>query len=319
MEANQQGASYTENSPEVIDGILAIMGKAQSEPEEKPKEEAKPDEEQPTQEEPAAEEAKPEAAAETVEIDPEEKLFDVEETLEGGKKEVRKYSLNELKAQKMMQADYQRKTAELARQREEVQVQIRQGIESEKKQYMEALKTQQNLLWNVVAPDLQKADLDKLAQDDPAEYVRVQNKINKFNQVMQWTQAEQQRLAQQEQEHIQKVLLPKASEELQRDIPNWGPEVQRNIATTAKDKYGFTSEELNSVIDPRMIKVLHDAWQLHQIKAQKPIAEKKVVEKPKVMKSGTPQPKSADVGEEFKRLKQSGRVEDAARIIMKRL
>ena len=319
MEANQTGASYTESSPEVIDGILAIMGKAQETPkEEKPQEQATPDGEEPAQEAPPKEEAKAEPASETVEIDPEEKLFEVEETLEGGRKEVRKYSLNELKAQRMMQADYQRKTAELARQREETQVQVRQAVEAEKKQYMEALKQQQTLLMNVVAPDLQKVDMDQLAQDDPAEYVRVQNRINKFNQALQWTQAEQQRLIQQEQDHIQKVLLPKAAEELSRDIPNWGPEIQRSISKTAAEKYGFTPEELNSVIDPRMVKVLHDAYQLHQIRSQKPIAEKKVVEKPKVMKSGTPT-QVAERGEEFKRLQKSGRVEDAASAIRRML
>jgi hypothetical protein len=319
--ANPQGATLEAAAAQ----ILALGEVPKDEPEEAPKEEAqeaKPDEAE--TEEPTEEESQPvEEETETVEIDPEERLFDVEETLEGGKKEVKKYSLNELKAQRMMQADYQRKTAELARQREEVQTQVRQGIEGERKQYMQALETQQKLVWSLVAPDLQNVNLDQLAADDPAEYVKVSNKLNRLNQAVQGIQAEQYKLAQQEREHLEKVVLPKAAEELQRDIPNWGADLQRNISRNAMERYGFTTEELSMVVDPRYIKVLHDAFQFNEGKkvtdTQKQIAAKKVVEKPKVLKPGTKQPNQRSDAEDFKRLQKSGRLEDAASVILKRL
>lgn len=315
--ANPQGATLEAAAQQ----ILALSEVPKDEPEEAPKEETpkeKPDEAEP--EETTEEEAKPEEeASESIELDPEEKLFDVEEVIEGGAKEVKRYSLNELKAQRMMQADYQRKTAELARQREEVQEKIRQGVSDQQKQYMQALETQQKLVWSFIAPELQTVNLDQLTNDDPAEYVKVSNKLNKLNQAIQGIQAEQQRLMQQEREHLEKVVLPKAAEVLQRDIPNWGPELQRSITRTAVDKYGFTPEELATVVDPRHIKVLHDAHKLHEIRAQKPIADKKVVEKPKVLKPGTKQPASKGEGEDFKRLQKTGRFEDAAAVILKRL
>jgi hypothetical protein len=319
--ANPQGATLEAAAQQ----ILALGEVPKDEPEEAPKEEAqeaKPDEAE--TEEPTEEESQPvEEETETVEIDPEERLFDVEETLEGGKKEVKKYSLNELKAQRMMQADYQRKTAELARQREEVQTQVRQGIEGERKQYMQALETQQKLVWGLVAPELQNVNLDQLAADDPAEYVKVSNKLNRLNQAVQGIQAEQYKLAQQEREHLEKVVLPKAAEELQRDIPNWGADLQRNISRNAMERYGFTTEELSMVVDPRYIKVLHDAFQFNEGKkvtdTQKQIAAKKVVEKPKVLKPVTKQPNQRSDAEDFKRLQKSGRLEDAASVILKRL
>ena len=316
--ANPKGATLEDAAQKIL-----ALGEAKEE-EKQPEEvtEEKPDEEtEEASEETTEEEAKPEEeAAETVEIDPEEKLFEVEETIEGGKKEVRKYSLNELKAQKMMQADYQRKTAELARQREEVQEKIRQGISDQQKQYMQALETQQKLVWSLVAPELQSVNLDQLASDDPAEYVKVSNKLNKLNQAIQGIQAEQQKLAQQEREHLERVVLPKAAEELQRDIPNWGVELQKSITRTATEKYGFTPEELSVVVDPRYIKVLHDAFQFHEGKktsaTQKQIAAKKVVEKPKVLKPGAkPAGKEKDSGDAFKRLQKTGRLEDAAAAI----
>jgi hypothetical protein len=320
--ANPQGATLEEAAAKMLE--LGVLPKDE---EEKPevKAEEKPDEETEKQaEETTEEEAQPEAEeAETVEIDPEEKIFDVEETIEGGKKEVRKYSLNELKAQRMMQADYQRKTAELARQREEVQEKVRQGIQDQQKQYMQALETQQKLVWSLVAPELQNVNLDQLANDDPSEYVKISNKLNKLNQAIQGIQAEQQKLAQQEREHLERVVIPKAAEELQRDIPNWGPDIQRSITRSAMEKYGFTPEELGMVVDPRHIKVLHDAFQFHEGKkasdTQKQIAAKKVVEKPKVLKPGTKQQKQASDGDDFKRLQKTGRFEDAATVILKRL
>lgn len=320
-EGQPQGATLEEAAARMLEAGLVKEEHAPANPDDVP------DEGQPKEEAPVEEEAKPEEEAEEpaeeVEIDPEEKLFDVEETLEGGKKEVRKYSLNELKAQRMMQADYQRKTAELARQREEVQDKVRQGIEGEKKQYLQALETQQKLVWSLVAPELQNVNLDQLANDDPSEYVKVSNKLNRLNQAIQGIQAEQLRLQQQEREHLEKVVLPKAAEELQRDIPNWGPEIQKSITRTATEKYGFTPEELSSVVDPRHIKVLHDAFQFHESKkvteTQKQIAQKKIVEKPKVLKPGTKQPAQKSEGDEFKRLQQTGRFEDAAAVILKRL
>lgn len=317
--ANQPGATEvlsTESAAERILGVVypqeeeAEVEVSEEEPEESAAEETEGETEEASEEEPQPEEEG---------IDPDEKWIEVEEVIEGGAKEVKTYSINELKAQRMMQADYQRKTAELARQREEVQTQLRQGVEKEREQYKQALDVQQRLVWSLAAQDLQNVDMDKLATEDPAEYIRVQNRLNKFNQAIQGIQAEQQKLAQQEREYLEREVLPKASEQIQRDIPNWGPELKQNLLKSGVENYGFTAEELQAVVDPRMVKVLHDAYQYQQFKAQKPAAEKKVVAKPKVLKPGTKQPKEPVDGDAFKRLKQTGRYQDAAAAILKRL
>src|SRR6185295_893162 len=77
----------------------------------------------------------------SIELDPDAKLFEVEEMREGGVKEKVKYSLSELKAQRMMQADYQRKTAEVARERDSGREQIRQQNEALANQFQERLQT----------------------------------------------------------------------------------------------------------------------------------------------------------------------------------
>lgn len=313
--ANQSGATEVLSTEAAAERILGVVYPE----EEEATVEVTEVEAEATGAEEETEEASEEPQPEEEGIDPDEKWIEVEEVTEGGAKEVKTYSLNELKAQRMMQADYQRKTAELARQREEVQTQLRQGVEKEREQFKQALDVQQRLVWSLASQELQNVDMDRLASEDPAEYIRVQNRLNKFNQAIQGIQAEQQKLAQQERDYLEKEVLPKASEQVQRDIPNWGPELKQNLLKSGVENYGFTSEELQAVVDPRMVKVLHDAYQYQQFKAQKPAADKKVLAKPKVLKPGTKQPKESGDGDAFKRLKQTGRYQDAADAILKRL
>ena len=302
----------TEHAEDIHQRIMNIVKEPKRDEPDEP-EEPETQETQATEE--SEEPAQPEKEAETIEIDPDAKLFEVEITTEGGEKKTEKLSLSELKSQRMMQADYQRKTAELARQREEVQVQIRQGIEKTQKDYLEALHAQEALIWNAVAPDLQKVDWDKLAVEDPAQFVQMSNRATKVQQTIQAIQAERQKIVQQESEYRKNVLAPKANEELRRDVPNWDLNLYQGLLKTAIDGYGFKPEEVNEIVDARMMKVLHDAYQYRQIKAQKPIADKKVVEKAKTLKVGGREAPQANQ-EAFKRLRQSGRIEDAAASIL---
>ena len=317
MAANPSGAPISEDqAAQQIGSLLAEDPEyAEGQPEEEPKAPVKAEEPEAEEaeeaEEPEAaseEEEQPEKDSETTEIDPDEKWIEVEETLADGEKETRTYSLNELKAQRMMQADYTRKTEELSRQRKELNEQLRQGIEKEQKQYLETLQTQQRLIMEMIAPELQ--NLDQLAEEDPAEYVRAQSKVNKINQVIRNIQAEQQRVEQQNAEYLQQEVIPKELEKLKVAIPNWGQETREAIVKTGQD-YGFTPDELNGIIDSRMIKVLHDAHQYQALQSKKPVAVKKVAEKPKVMKPGTRVKQDAS-GDALKKLKKSGRYEDAA-------
>ena len=317
MAANPSGAPVTpvteDQAAEQIGSLLADDPEyAEDTPEKEPKApvetEAESEEEEVEAKEESEEEEQPEKDSEEAEIDPDEKWIEVEETLSDGKKETRTYSLNELKAQRMMQADYTRKTEELSRQRKEVNEQLRQGIEKEQQQYLETLQTQQKLIMEMIAPELQ--NLDQLAEEDPAEYIRAQNKLGKVNQVIQKIQAEQQKIQQEQMEYIRSEFIPKEMEKLKTAIPSWGQEVKDAIVKTGED-YGFTPDELNGIIDSRMIKVLHDAHQYQRLQGQKPEITKKVVNKPKVMKPGT-RSKQDSGGDALKRLKKSGRYEDAA-------
>ncbi len=298
------------------DRIMAMMDAP--EVKEEVKEEVK--QEEPKQEEVKTEEAQPETEAETVEIDPDAKFIEVELTVEGGEKRIEKLSLNELKAQRMMQADYQRKTQELARQRDEVPEKIRQGITEHLQKSLQELQSLQAMFLQTVAPELNNVDLNKLAVEDPAEYVRVSNRQRQIEQA--WRQMEatkQQRM--QELESQQKAQMQKLREDarskIKSEIQNFD-EIENVLIDTAVKSYGFTAEQLDAIHHPGFAKLLHDAHEYQKTKsATKTIVEKKVVNVPKVVKPGTPKdnPGRERVTESFQKLRKSGRVEDAAAAI----
>lgn len=252
-----------------------------------------------------------EETVEAVEIDPEAEMFEVEIKDNGKLVETKTLSLNELKNGYKRQADYSREMQALVDQRNEVKSEVRKGIEQEQEHFKQALEVQQRLVWEIAAAEFQNVNLDQLANDDPAEYIRAQNRLNRINQAIHGIHAELQKAEQDKQDYINNVILPKARQEIKRDLPNWTDDLQISTGKT----YGFAPEEVTNIPDPRMVKVLHDAYQYQQIKAQKPIADKKVTAKPKVVKPGTKQT-TKYTGEAAKRLAKTGKVQDAAAAIL---
>lgn len=48
--------------------------------------------------------------------------------------------------------------------------------------------------------------------------------------------------------------------ELARDIEGWSPGLAGQLAQFARDEFGMTDRELNEVVDPRLVKLLHAAY-----------------------------------------------------------
>lgn len=321
MAANPSGAPSAVSDMEAASQIDAILASDPDYAEDQPEEESKPPveaQEEPEESEESDEEAEEEEdqpEGESIEIDPDEELFEVEITLEGGEKETKKYSLNQLKKERMLEADYRRKTEELSRQRKETDSKLRQGVETERKQYLEALNTLNQAVMKLTVPEAQ--NLDQLAEEDPAEFIRVQRKLAKNSEIVQAIQAEQARVQQQELEYFKSEVLPKEMQKVEDSIPNWGAETKKAIMETGLE-YGFSEQELSEIWDSRAIKVLHDAYQWRksskEMTDKKAVATKKVVEKPKVVK-GSSTVKDKGRGDSYKKLQKSGRMEDAANVI----
>ncbi len=277
-------------------------------------------------EEAPAEEVKPEAPV--LEIDPDEQWIEVEEAVEGGSKELKKYSLNELKKQRMMQADYQRKTAELARQRETLHKEVEEKVKPAVEKYEHNLKLFSQYAVNLAGQELNGVDWQKLSREDPAEFVRLSARQNEIKQLFDYSQQELQKLDQERHAKFNEdrdKAAQKAVEILQdpvSGIPNWSNSLYENVLKTGTEHYGFKFEEVGNVTDPRMIKVLHDAHKYRELQKAKPLVDKKVAAVPKVVKPGNAERSDQTVEKEkdlMKRLKQSGKVSDAAEMIKQRM
>ena len=109
---------------------------------------------------------------------------------------------------------------------------------------------------------------------------------------------------------------------LEEKIPGWNDDLYQSLMETASKDYGYKREEVASWVDPKAFQLLHDAHQFRQLKATKPIVDKRVVNVPKVVKPGTAQTvnrSQSAASEAMNRLKTSGKLEDAAAVIRSRL
>ncbi len=268
----------------------------------------------------AAEEQPPEEEN-TITIDPEAPMFEVTIKAEGGANEVKKVSLKDLESGYMMQADYQRKTAELARARETLTQEVQQMVEPERQQYAQNLGILQQAVLSLVTPDLQNVDWERLSAEDPARYVQLTAKAQKVQQTLQ--------AIQQQQQMAQHKAFQDAAEQSKRVLADpvngiqvWGPELYQTLISEASRQYGFRPDEVANVVDHRMIRVLNDAYAYRKLQSAKPGVEKKVTAVPKVLKPGRPAEQGEQQAKEVKelsaRFKKSGNLKDATALYLAR-
>jgi hypothetical protein len=243
---------------------------------------------------------------------------------EDGKDVVEKPTVKELREGYMRQKDYSRKTAEVARQREEVGNQVRQAVDGERSQYAKQLQELQNVLLETVAPDLKDVNWNDLAKNDPFKYVELRNRADQITSTLSKIQQQQTELTakqQTEQKEANLKVAAKTLEKLSAEIPGWSPTLYQSLLKSG-EAVGYKHEEVANWIDDRAIRLLHKAYLYDQLKSDKPAADKKVVVAPKVVKPGaasTATQAQSRYGEAMKRLGNSGRIEDAADAIRAKL
>lgn len=221
----------------------------------------------------------------------------------------------EMQKSVMLERDYRRKTTELARQREQLQTEISKGLEQERAQYLQNLEVVKNAFLKSLAPEFESVDLNKLADEDPAQYVKVTNRLGQVQKIWQAIQEEQAKVTQQlqaeHQQAMQKAVI-EARETLQKAIPTWSDELYENVLKTTVDSYGFKPEEVNVVVDPRIIRLMHDAAEYRKLKGQSSIVQKKVAQAPKVVKPGQGGQRVDPTHEARAALRKSGKTDDFA-------
>jgi hypothetical protein len=251
--------------------------------------------------------------------------IELEVTVKGddGKDVVEKPTVKELREGYMRQKDYSRKTAEVARQREEVGNQVRQAVESERGQYVKTLQELQSVILETVAPELKDVNWTTLATTDPFEYVRLDNRRKQITEVLSSLQQKQEETSKKQAEERKTEALKTAQktlETLQADIPGWSPTLYQSLLKTG-ESLGYKHEEVANWTDARAIKLLHKANLYDQLKSEKPVTTNKANPPPRVVKAGAAQqnPGQQKHAEAMKRLQSNGSVENAADVIRARL
>ena len=248
-----------------------------------------------------------------IELDEDAPIFEMPD-MEDKTKSV-KVSLKQLREERMMKADYMRNIQKVKAQEAELSTKAQQAALQAQQEYLQKLETHKQLVLKTVAPELQGVDLNKLAQEDPAEAQRIFFKQMQLNQTLQAIEVEQNTARQQ---HHQAVMaarqqaIAQARQTLEADIPGWSAETYNKVLGSVVSDYGFKKEEVEQVIDPRLVKVFHDASQYRQLQKAKPEVAKKVVAVPKVVKPGSAEkPNTSDSLQELRdRLAKTGRDED---------
>lgn len=192
---------------------------------------------------------------EQVEADPDE----IEDELDGIKVKGKKDLVEKLKAERLMHADYTRKTQEAA--------EIRRAAEAERTQYAQANAEQVRAMATLVSMDqqlqqMQQIDFQALNQQDPVKaqelfFQMQQLKDNRQQFAGQLQQMEQQRTF--EAQRLVAKQIEEGDAVLKRDIPGWGPEVGRKVFDFATKELGADPGALSNLTDPVLAKAFYYA------------------------------------------------------------
>jgi hypothetical protein len=235
----------------------------------------------------------------------------------------RTVTVGELRSGSMMQADYTRKTQELAEQRRSVEAR-----QAEFEQHAQAIHAQRELAMLVLQQNVPPAPDPALLREDPVGFMEAKTAREAWEQQMsgllQAHQAEQQRISQQSVEQT-RARIAEEAEKLFSVIPELRDEGKRNrwsadLRDTARH-YGFTDDDLASVMDHRVLRLATDAMRYRRIEANRAKSAEKAQGKPPAQPIGTgprqsPQANAARAKDELRReVRRTGRLDDGAKAI----
>lgn len=273
--------------PDEQEALLAI--EEQLDEVEEPEEEA---EEQEESEEPEGDDEEPTEEEEVeVEEDSEEQPKSLKLKING--EELEK-PLDEVIALAQQGLDYTKKTQEVAEQRKALE-EYAQTVKVQEEVFMQQVQLQNALIGDVAeltAVDKQLAQFNDVNWQELSDndFVEAQKLFFTFNQLQQKRSTlatELEAKAQQVQQNQAKRMqeqIERGKEILAKEIPNWSRETTQELITIGKD-YGFTDDELGTIIDPRHVKVLHDAMQWRKLQKNSVVKNKVSQAKP-VVKPG---------------------------------
>ena len=227
--------------------------------------------------------------------------------------------LEELKAGYQKDADYRRKTEEIAIEKRE----LKSEEDRLKNQYSTKMDDLNSLVVTLNAEinnDMNSKELDALWDEDPTEAARVDRKINKRKQSIQQAQ---QKLREHQQAQFQEVLKGEQRKlHLKHPVladPIKGNSVKSDIMSYLSSK-GFTNDDVARIYDSRYFDVIMDGMKAN---ATKPNLVSKKIKPTNVVRSGVKTTKE-DINSQSRlkkinALKKTGSTKDATDLLMRYL
>jgi len=230
--------------------------------------------------------------------------------------------LEEVQRSYERQADYTRKTQDLASQRKELEAE-RESINAEREHLKRMLEMQAT---TEQSDERTPEQWEQFADEDPLGYITARAKFDAKQQAAQASQAERQRLSQVEMqqqqqkmaEHVQKeqAKLVEAIPELKGENAS---QYKANILTYMQGS-GYSKDEAASLLDHRAVVVLDKARKYDELQSKKGVVAKKVKGKPRVIRPGVKKSAKASTQAANKKarskLRKSGSVDDAVNFLL---
>ena len=234
--------------------------------------------------------------------------------------------LDEVVALAQQGLDYTQKTQQVAEQKKELEAYAEQ-IKAQEQAFQQQMQLNNVLIEDVAkitALDQQlnqysNVNWQELSDND---FVEAQKHFFTYNQLQQERsalvsqfEAKKQQIASQ-QAQLMADRVAKGKEVLAKEIPGWSQETTQQLVSVGKE-YGFSDAELNSIVDPRHVKVLHDAMQWRKLQ-QNSTVKKKVSSAKPVVKPGAKDTKAeanSNVRQLRESLRKTGKSDMAAKLI----
>jgi len=306
-----------------ISGLLNPK-EGQSEPEKKAEPSEQPQkikEETSPESQPESEGTQEEAAPENTDIK-EETQTETEEPelhrikVSGQELEV---TLDELKAGYSRDSDYRQKTHTLGLEKKDLESEkgsLRQTYDTRLSELNDMISTADSF----IRQQQGSKDLHKLYDEDPTSAARLDYQLREQQRQIDGMKSKANDAYQKQyseyldaQKQLAAAKIPEYSD------PNKTDQFKTNMRSTLRG-YGFNDSEIGNVADHRFLMVIKDAMSYKSVKDKRPIAQKKVANAPRVIKSGVAKSSSSSgrdsIRNKIGQLKKTGHLKDAQNALL---
>ena len=226
-------------------------------------------------------------------------------------------TLDELLQGYQREADYTRGKQDLSLEKSRLDQTLQQS-QTEINQKLAKLNDLNNSAQSQLQAEYANIDFERLYEDDPVEASKLEHKMRK--------RAENLQRIQYETHQAQNVELQKFIQGEQSKVMSLVPEFNdpgkasklKSDMKTYLTNVGYKDQEINTIYDSRQVLLIRDAVAYDKIRRANPKVKKKVLNAPKVMRSGTTKTNAEQVArlrnEKLNRLKKTGKVSDAAKV-----